>query len=145
MEDERQITIVLGVLMDTHIVGSKLLQWALEDKGFKVVYIGGLALQEEFIKATLETDAKAIFISSSGGHGMLDCQGLLDKCIEAGLKDVLIYAGGNVVTFQQDRDWKDVEREFEKMGINRVYRPGVEPTQVIDDLKSDLARLGIEK
>jgi methylaspartate mutase sigma subunit len=93
--------------------------------------------QEEFIKAALETDAAAIFVSSLYGHAEIDCQGLRDKCREAGIGNILLYIGGNI-SVGRCEDWKEVEAKFKKMGFDRVYEPGCLPSRFINDLKTDL-------
>jgi len=139
---KNNVTIVTGVIgADAHIMGNKVLQYALEEACFKVVSLGIIVSQEEFIKAAIETDAKAIFISSLYGHGELDCKGMREKCIETGLKDIILYIGGNLVVGKQE--WLDVERKFKDMGFNRAYPPGTLPQEAIDDLKKDLALINI--
>ena len=93
---------------------------------------------DAFVQAAIETGAKAILVSSLYGHGELDCRGLRQKCIEAGLKDILIYVGGNLVVTRQRQDWQEVERAFKDMGYDRVYSPETTPRQVVNDLKADL-------
>ncbi|KYO66708.1 methylaspartate mutase subunit S [Thermovenabulum gondwanense] len=135
-----QKTVVLGVIgADCHAVGNKILERALSEAGFNVVNIGVMCSQEEFINATIETNADAILVSSLYGHGEIDCRGLREKCDEAGLKNILLYIGGNLVVGKQD--WSDVEKRFKGMGFNRVYPPGTSPEIGIRDLKRDL---GIE-
>lgn len=130
-------TLVLGVIgADVHAIGNKILDHALTAAGFKVVNIGVMATQEEFINAAIETDAAAILVGSLYGHGELDCRGLRDKCIEAGIGDILLYAGGNLVVGKQD--FPSVEARFKTMGFNRVYPPGTLPEVVIRDLRQDL-------
>ena len=129
--------IVLGVIgADCHAVGNKVLEYAFAEAGFEVVNIGVLSSQEDFINATIETNADAILVSSLYGHGEIDCRGLRDKCNEVGLKDILLYAGGNLVVGKQD--WESVEKRFLDMGFNRVYPPGTPPQRGIEDLKKDL-------
>jgi methylaspartate mutase sigma subunit len=133
-------TIVLGVIgSDCHAVGNKILDFAFTKAGFNVINIGVLSPQEDFINAAIETNAEAIMVSSLYGHGEIDCRGLREKCSEAGLKDIILYAGGNLVVGKQD--WKSVEQRFLDMGFNRVYPPGTAPEAGISDLKRDL---GIE-
>ncbi|RBP46970.1 methylaspartate mutase subunit S [Garciella nitratireducens] len=130
-------TIVLGVIgADCHAVGNKVLDYAFTEAGFHVVNIGVLSSQEDFINAAIETDASAILVSSLYGHGEMDCRGLREKCEEAGLKDILLYAGGNLVVGKQE--WEPVKKRFEAMGFDRVYPPGTPPEQSIRDLKADL-------
>ncbi len=130
-------TIVLGVIgADCHAVGNKVLDYAYTEAGFHVINIGVLSSQEDFINAAIETDASAILVSSLYGHGEIDCRGLREKCEEAGLKDILLYAGGNLVVGKQE--WEPVKKRFEDMGFNRVYAPGTSPEEGIRDLKVDL-------
>lgn len=129
--------IVLGVIgSDVHAVGNKILEMALEEAGFKVINLGVMVSQEEFINAAIESDAAAILVSSLYGHGEMDCRGLREKCQEAGIGDILLYVGGNLVVGK--RTFSEVEELFKKMGFDRVYPPGVLPEVAINDLKKDL-------
>lgn len=130
-------TIITGVIgMDAHIVGNRILQRVLEREGFKVVPLGALTPPEEFIKAAVETDADAIVISSLYGHAEIDCQGFRDKCIEAGLQDILLYIGGNLSVGRSD--FKKTKKIFSDMGFNRVYPPDVKLESFISEIKNDL-------
>ncbi len=116
-------TIVTGVIgADVHAVGNKIIAYALEQAGFNVVNLGVMVSQEEYIEAALETNADAIIVSSLYGHGEIDCNGLREKCDEAGLKGIPLLAGGNLVVGKQD--FADVEKRFMAMGYTRVYPPG---------------------
>ncbi len=135
--DKRKKTVVLGVLgVDAHVVGNKMMSYALEKDGFKVVNIGLFSSQEDFIGAAIESAADALLVASLCGHGEMECRGFREKCIEAGLEDIHLVAGGNLVVGKQR--WEEVERRFLNMGFNRAYPPGVSPKRVIDDLKTDL-------
>jgi methylaspartate mutase sigma subunit len=138
----RVVTGVIGA--DVHVVGNRLLSLALERAGFKVVNLGIMVSQEEFINAAIEARADAILISSLYGHAELDCQGLRQKCIEAGLGEILIYVGGNVALGKQC--WEQVERRFLEKGIDRVFPPGTSAKEGIELLEKDLAsRLGSDR
>lgn len=131
-------TIVTGVIgSDTHIVGNRILTMALEKAGFKVVGLGALTPAADFIKAAVETGAGAILVSSLYGQGELDCRGFRDLCVEAGLDDILLYVGGNLVVGK--RSWKETEAAFLGMGFDRAAPPGVRAETVIDWLSQDLA------
>src|SRR5262245_15896426 len=111
----RPKTLVTGVIgSDTHIVGNRILSMALEKAGFKVVALGALTPAADFVKAAVETAADAILVSSLYGQGELDCRGFRDLCIEAGLDDVLLYVGGNLIVGKHP--WPQVERIFLDMG-----------------------------
>ena len=62
-------------------------------------------------------------------------------CKEAGLDHVLLYIGGNLVIGKSD--FTEVEQMFKTMGFDRVYPPGADINQGIEDIKHDLAIQGI--
>jgi methylaspartate mutase sigma subunit len=116
-------TVVTGVIgSDVHAVGNKILALAMEEAGFNVVNLGVMVAQEEFIAAAVETDAAAILVSSLYGHGEIDCQGLRARCNEAGLANIPLLVGGNLVVGKQD--FGEVAQRFKAMGFTRVYPPG---------------------
>jgi methylaspartate mutase sigma subunit len=133
-------TLVLGVIgSDCHAVGNKILDYALTEAGFNVINIGVLSPQEDFINAAVETNADAIVVSSLYGHGEIDCRGMREKCNEAGLKDILLLVGGNIVVGKQN--WEEVYNKFRAMGFDRVYPPGTTLETTIHDLREDLGLL----
>lgn len=132
-----QKTIILGVIgADVHAVGNKILAYAFEDAGFKVINLGVMTSQQEFLNAAIESAADVIVVSSLYGHGEIDCRGLREKCDEAGLAKIKLYVGGNLVVGKAA--FADVERTFKAMGYDRVYPPGTAPETAIADLKADL-------
>ncbi|MFR7871231.1 MAG: methylaspartate mutase subunit S [Fenollaria timonensis] len=137
MKEKNGKTIVLGVIgSDCHAVGLTILDHAFTNAGFNVVNIGVLSPQEDFINAAVETNADLICVSSLYGQGEIDCKGLREACDEAGLKDIPLYVGGNIVVGKQK--WEEVEPRFKAMGFNRVYPPGTSPDVTIADMKKDL-------
>lgn len=129
-------TLVTGVIgSDTHIVGNRILSMALEKAGYKVVTLGALTPAADFVKAAVETAADGIMISSLYGQGELDCRGFRQLCIEAGLADILIYVGGNLVVGKQP--WGEVERRFLDMGFDRAFPPGTRTDEIITALDRD--------
>jgi methylaspartate mutase sigma subunit len=130
--------LVTGVIgSDTHIVGNRILSLALEKAGFRVVSLGALTPAADFIKAAVETAADAILVSSLYGQGELDCRGFRDMCVEAGLDDILLYVGGNLVVGK--RSWQETERTFLDMGFDRAFAPGTRTPDVIRLLNEDFA------
>jgi methylaspartate mutase sigma subunit len=129
-------TLVTGVIgSDTHIVGNRILSMALEKAGYKVVTLGALTPATDFVKAAVETAADGIMISSLYGQGELDCRGFRELCIEAGLADILIYVGGNLVVGKQP--WGEVEHRFLDMGFDRAFPPGPRTDEIITVLDRD--------
>lgn len=130
-------SIVIGVIgADVHAVGNRIIEHTLTQAGYNVVNVGVLSTQEDFINAAIETSARLILVSSLYGHGEIDCRGMRDKCNEAGLDDVLLYVGGNIVVGKQD--FKEVEAKFKAMGFDRVYPPGTKIEDVLEQIKADL-------
>jgi len=133
-------TIILGVIgADVHSVGNRILEYAFTEAGFNVVNLGVMVSRQEFIDAAVETAASTIIVSSLYGHGELDCRGLRDMCEEAGIGDILLYAGGNLVVGKTPFD--EVEKRFFSMGFDRVYPPGTSPETGISDLMKDLMKV----
>ncbi|SHH14633.1 methylaspartate mutase subunit S [Clostridium grantii] len=129
--------IVIGVIgADVHAVGNQILNHAFTEAGFEVTNLGVMVSQEEYIEAAIETDADAIIVSSLYGHGELDCRGLREKCVESGIENILLYAGGNLVVGKTD--FNEVIEKYKKMGFDRIYAPGTLPEVTIADLKKDL-------
>jgi methylaspartate mutase S subunit len=116
----------------------ELLSRVLKEEGFKVVELGPLTPGDEFIKAAQETDADAILISSLYGMADIDLRGFKEKCVEAGLSNVLLYLGGYLKVGRHD--WEEDEKHYKEMGFDRVYPSGVDLKIPIADLKADLGK-----
>ena len=134
----QDITLVTGVIgSDTHIVGNRILSMALEEAGYSIVILGALTPADEFIKAAIETAADGIMVSSLYGQGELDCRGFRELCVEAGLDDILLYVGGNLVVGKTP--WEVVEKRFLDMGFDRAFPPGTRTPEVVEALDKDFA------
>lgn len=129
--------IVIGVIgADVHAVGNTILNRAFLDAGFDVTNLGVLVPQEEFIQAAVETGADAIIVSSLYGQGEIDCTGMRQRCDEAGLKGILLYAGGNLVVGKVPVE--EIQRRYKALGFDRAFGPGTDPAVTIKYLKEDL-------
>ncbi len=138
---KQQPTVITGTVgMDAHVIGTKILSRALREAGFNVVELGILTPPDEFIQAAIETSADAILMSSLYGMAELDVRGFKEKCVEAGLGDVLLYIGGILGVGRHD--FKDDEVKFKKLGFDRVYPPETDLKGAIQDLWSDLKAKG---
>jgi len=130
-------SIILGVIgSDCHSVGNKILDAFFSEEHFNVINLGVMVSQNEFIDAAIEADAKAILVSSLYGQGEIDCAGLKDKCIERGLENIILYAGGNLVIGKTPFD--EVEKKFKEMGFDRVFPPEVDLHEASEILKKDI-------
>ena len=137
-ENNLKGTVVTGVIgEDVHIVGIRIIEHALNDYGFKVHSLGAQVSQEEFINAALETNADAILVSSFSGHAEILVRSFRERCIEAGLNDIILYIGGSLLLSEER--WDEVEKKFTGLGFNRVYPPGTSPTKAVQDLIEDIS------
>ena len=140
-EMKRVPTVVTGTVgVDAHVIGTKIISRALRQAGFNVVALGAQTPAEEFIKAAQETDADAMMITSLYGMAEMDLQGFRDKCIEAGIGEILLYIGG--ILGVGARDFKEDEITFKKLGFDRVYPPESDVKKSIRDLREDLKARG---
>jgi methylaspartate mutase sigma subunit len=134
----KQKIVVTGVIgSDTHIVGNRILSMALEKAGYKTIALGALTPAPDFVKAAVETNADAILVSSLYGQGELDCRGFRDLCVEAGLENILLYVGGNLVVGK--RSWEETQQTYLAMGFDRGAPPWTRVETVLDWLERDLA------
>ncbi len=132
-------TIVIGVIgADVHAVGNRIIDYVLQNEGYNVVNIGVLSSQEDFINAAIESNANMILVSSLYGHGEIDCRGMREKCIEAGIGDIILYVGGNIVVGKQN--FEEVEERFKAMGFNRVFGPGTPIEASLELIRKDLGQ-----
>ncbi len=132
--------LVIGVIgCDCHSVGIRILEGFFKEQGFRVVNLGVMVSQDEFIDAAIECDARAILVSSLYGHGQIDCAGLRDRCIERGLDPVILYVGGNLVVGKVP--FAEIEQRFTEMGFDRVFPPSVNLEDAAALLRYDIERL----
>lgn len=143
MNRERELlkkkpTVVTGTVgMDAHVIGTKVVSRALKDAGFNVVELGMQISPEQFIHVAQETKADAILMSSLYGMAEFDLKDFKEKVQEAGLGDLLLYIGGNLMVGRHEH--KEVEEKFKKLGFDRVYPPETDIDAVINgDLTNDL-------
>lgn len=136
-KEKKKIALVMGVLgEDTHAVFNEILQKLLDSaivktkKGnvinFRVENIGVASPLRKFVESAVEIKANVILISSLYGHAEQDCEGteqdcegIRKECDKSGLKDILLYIGGNLGVGKQNRE--ETERKFQEIGFNRVY------------------------
>jgi methylaspartate mutase sigma subunit len=91
--------------------------------------MAALAPPVDFVSAAVETNADAILIFSLYAQGVLDCRGFRERCIEAGIGDIPVYVGGNLL--EGNEEWRDVAGRFLKLGFDRVFPPET-PAYVIN-------------
>jgi methylaspartate mutase S subunit len=139
---KKQPTVITGTegYGDIHIIGTKILSRTLRDAGFNVVALGAGVVPDRFIKVAQETNADAILMSSLYGMAELDLKGFKQKCLEAGLGDVILYIGGHLSLGRHD--FNEDEKKFKELGFDRVYPPEADIKAAIKDLWADLKAKG---
>jgi len=143
MNKEPKAILVTGVIgEDVHVTGIRILEHALRSDGFEVHSLGIHNSQEDFINKALETGADAILISSLAGHAEMLVQGFRDKCDAAGLKEIRLYIGGQLVIHAEE--WKATEKRFLDLGFTSVAVPFNLPKNVLAELNRDLCSPGEE-
>jgi methylaspartate mutase sigma subunit len=131
--------VVIGVIGDDiHVVGNRIMHLALEECGFQVFNIRTRNRPEHFFQAALEANAHAVFVSSLNGEGEYWCADFRRQFTEAGLENILLYVGGNVVVGNRPAD--EVTAPFRGYGFDRVYHHQPDIGVAIDDLLEDLKR-----
>lgn len=132
--------IILGVIgADCHSVGNKILDIFFTDAKFKVINLGVLVSQNEFIDSAIEHNASAILVSSIYGQGEIDCYGFRKLCTERGLNGITLYIGGNLVIAKSTK--KEVEDKFIDMGYDRVFHTDCELDIVAKLLRDDIEKI----
>ena len=140
----RKAVLILGAIgSDIHYAGIQILEHAFIGAGFQVINIGVRRPSEKFVQAAKKYRADAIIVSSLYGQAEQDCQEMRQKCIKAGLDDILMYIGGKLVVGDDLPPWEDIEAQFEGYGFNRVYP--AERNSVIKAIKDLRKDLGLDK
>ena len=98
--------------------------------------MAALAPPVDFVSAAVETNADAILIFSLYAQGVLDCRGFRECCIEAGIGEILVYVGGNLL--DGNEDWRDVAGRFLNMGFDRVFPPDTSANVIVSALECDV-------
>jgi len=137
MDSKAKAVIVTGVIgEDVHVTGIRILEHALRRDGFEVHSLGIHNSQEDFIAKAQEVGADALLISSLAGHAEMLVQGFRTKCDEAGLRDLKLYIGGQLVIHAEP--WEATKKRFTDLGFDGVAEPFNLPKNVIRELNEDL-------
>ena len=133
-----EITAILGVIgSDCHAVGNKILDHALSHEGIKVVNLGVMVSQDEFIDAAIETGAQAILISTIISHNDVhrtQMRKLAELCREKGIRDrIILIAGGTQVN-------RDMAKET---GLDATFGRGTKGIHVVNAMVKVLKARGV--
>jgi len=131
--------VVFGVIgHDIHVVANRILGVGLSENGFRPHNLGTTNGIGDFAEAAWETGARWVLVSSLNGEGEEACAGFGEQFAEAGLSDVLLYAGGNLVV--GDRPSAEVELLFLGYGFHRVFHRPASFRPLFAAMKEDMQR-----
>ncbi|HJM30370.1 MAG: cobalamin B12-binding domain-containing protein [Candidatus Thalassarchaeaceae archaeon] len=112
--------------LDGHDRGAKVIARALRDGGHEVIYTGLRRTPQEIVRIVTDEDAAAVGLSTlSGAHNVLIpkvCDGLR----EAGLNDVVVFAGGIIP--EHDRS------ALQEQGVRAIFGPGSTTKNILEFL-----------
>ena len=93
-------TVVLGTVKgDLHDIGKNLVKIMLEGKGLNVIDLGVDVTPENFVEKAIENNADIIACSALLTTTMTEMKNVVDKVVEAGIRDkVKIMVGGAPIT-----------------------------------------------
>ena len=104
--------------LDGHDRGARVVDRALRDAGFEVIYTGLRRSPQEIAAMALQEDVQAIGVSIHSGAHLPLLEGLAAELRRQGLEDRLWLAGG--VIPRQDRD------AVRKLGFTGVFPTGAD-------------------
>jgi len=117
--------------LDGHDRGAKVVARALRDAGMEVIYTGLRQTAAQIVAAVVQEDAQVLGLSIlSGAHNQIFPE-VMRLLKEAGVNDVLVFAGGII----PDEDIPALK----EIGIRAVFQPGTNTDDVVALIQHDLA------
>ncbi len=133
---ERRIRVLIAKPgLDGHDRGAKVVARALRDAGMEIIYTGLRQTVDQIVRTAVQEDVDVIGLSILSGAHMQICEKLLKRMREEGL-DVPVFVGGII---PQD----DAER-LKEMGIADVFGPGTPLKVIVDRIKQEVGKVGVE-
>jgi methylmalonyl-CoA mutase C-terminal domain/subunit len=118
--------------LDGHDRGAKVIARALREAGMEVIYTGLRQSPEMIVEAALQEDVDVVGLSILSGAHMDLFPLIMEGLKQKGLNHVLIVAGGIIPE-------EDVST-LKKMGIEAIFRPGAMTQDIVDFIKTAMAR-----
>lgn len=109
---------------DAHEMGVRHIAGLLRDAGMEVIFTRYHVIDEVPAVAEQE-DVSAIGLSFYGSGLMYDTSRLLELLKQKGMEDIIIFLGGTIM--------EEEKEELLKMGVDKVFMPGVGKFQDIID------------
>jgi len=119
--------------LDGHDRGAKLVARILRDAGMEVIYTGLRQTPEMISEAALQEDVGVIGLSILSGAHLDLFPTIMERLKEKGL-DVIVVAGGIIP--------EDDVPFLEQIGIKAIFGPGTTSQEIVDNIKSAVAKKG---
>jgi len=117
--------------LDGHDRGAKIVARALRDAGFEVVYTGLHQTPEQIVETAIQEDADAVGLSLHSGAHMTLFPRVVTLLRERGADDIVVFGGGIIPA--------DDIPELEADGVEKIFTPGAQTTEIVDWLRARLA------
>ena len=130
MPDKHRV-IVAKPGLDGHDRGAKIVARALRDGGFEVIYTGLHQTPEQIVETAIQEDADAVGLSLHSGAHMTLFPKVVTLLRERGADDIVVFGGGIIPA--------DDIPELEADGVEKIFTPGAQTTEIVDWLRTRLA------
>jgi len=130
MPDKHRV-IVAKPGLDGHDRGAKIVARALRDAGFEVIYTGLHQTPEQIVETAIQEDADAVGLSLHSGAHMTLFPKVVTMLRERGADDIVVFGGGIIPA--------DDIPELEADGVEKIFTPGAQTTEIVDWLRARLA------
>ena len=117
--------------LDGHDRGAKIVARALRDAGFEVIYTGLHQTPEQIVETAIQEDADAVGLSLHSGAHMTLFPKVVTMLRERGADDIVVFGGGIIPA--------DDIPELESDGVEKIFTPGAQTTEIVDWLRARLA------
>jgi len=117
--------------LDGHDRGAKIVARALRDAGFEVIYTGLHQTPEQIVETAIQEDADAVGLSLHSGAHMTLFPKVVTLLRHRGADDIVVFGGGIIPA--------DDIPELEADGVEKIFTPGAQTTEIVDWLRARLA------
>ena len=118
--------------LDGHDRGAKVVARALRDAGYEVIYTGLHQTPEQIAEAAIQEDADAVGLSIHSGAHMTLFPRVVQLLRDRGASDVVVFGGGIIP--------KEDIPQLRDQGVEQVFTPGANTSEIIDWLRSRLGK-----
>ena len=132
MDKHKLRILVAKAGLDGHDRGIKIIARALRDAGYEVIYTGLHQTPEQIVASAIQEDVDLVGVSILSGAHMTIFPKILKILREKGREDIPVFGGGIMPV-------NDIQ-ELEKMGVSKLFGPGVPTTETIKWVKENIER-----